>query len=178
MRGLAATAAVAICVAMWAAGWATRAQAQNAGCKVRDQDIAAIYKGACKDGLAHGQGLAKGRDTFEGEFREGDKVKGKYSYGPNACNARKCMTTYTGEFKDDTRDGQGEAVWSDGDTYRGTWSKGKPTGKTEGAKKAKAETCGLSLGEYQKKRCKVMTADNFQCVLAANESYRAMCGKK
>lgn len=165
---LAITAAFGMC----ASGYA-----QNATCKVRDQNIASIYKGDCKDGLANGQGLAKGRDTFQGEFKDGDKVKGKYTWGPSACKSGKCLQTYNGEFSDDAMHGFGEATWTDGDTYKGQWSKGRPTGPTEKFKSEQASACSKPLGEYQKERCKVMTMNNFQCIQAATDSYKKMCKK-
>ncbi|KAB2312220.1 hypothetical protein F8A87_05830 [Betaproteobacteria bacterium SCN2] len=40
-------------------------------CVVRDVNISAEYSGECKDGLAQGKGVAKGRDKYEGSFAKG-----------------------------------------------------------------------------------------------------------
>ncbi len=42
-------------------------------CKVNDSDISSWYKGDCKDGKAHGRGLAIGKARYEGEFVAGRK---------------------------------------------------------------------------------------------------------
>ena len=84
----------------------SNAYAQNPDCKVRDKDIAGIYKGGCKDGLAEGRALAKGRDVFEGEFHEGDKIKGKYTWASGE--------TYDGEWKNDVQHGQGKSIFPNG----------------------------------------------------------------
>ncbi len=152
--------------------------AQNANCKVRDQDIAAIYKGGCKDGLANGQGLAKGRDTYEGEFKDGDKVKGTYTWGPSACKTKVCTLKHVGEFKDDEFDGYGEREWSNGDSYKGQWAKGKMVGLSEFAKKEKAETCNKKQSDYVNAKCGAMTTYNYQCHFAKKETYASLCSGK
>lgn len=146
------------------------AEAQNTKCQVRDQDIAAVYKGACKEGLAHGKGLAKGKDVFEGEFFEGDKLKGKYTWANGL--------TYDGEWKNDKQHGVGTMRNANGDlVFQGQWVNGKRQGKSEQEKQEVASVCGKSLGEYQKAKCVVMTTDNFRCVLGAAERYRKICGR-
>jgi hypothetical protein len=51
-------------------------------CKVNDPDIANHYEGGCKNGLAHGEGIAKGRDEYKGSFLEGNVHGfGEYSWG-------------------------------------------------------------------------------------------------
>lgn len=66
-------------------------------CKVNDVDINKEYRGECRNGLAHGKGRAKGRDT------------------------------YVGEFKDGNTHGQGTYNWATGDSYTGTWVNGERT---------------------------------------------------
>lgn len=71
-----------------------------ADCKVNDSDISGEYVGDCVNGLAHGKGRAKGRDTYEGEFKQGKKHgDGKYVWpvGP----------IYQGSYFDDRRNGFG-----------------------------------------------------------------------
>jgi hypothetical protein len=51
-------------------------QAQNESdtiqnCKVLKENISLIYKGGCKDGLAHGNGIAVGIDKYDGKFKKG-----------------------------------------------------------------------------------------------------------
>jgi len=72
--------------------------AQN-DCKVLMPEISGSYTGKCKNGLAHGKGLAVGADTYEGRFSKGL---------PN---------------------GSGTYRWEDGRIYEGDWSKGVRDGK-------------------------------------------------
>jgi hypothetical protein len=71
-----------------------------ADCKVNDPDINVEYVGDCLNGLAHGRGNAKGIDTYEGEFKQGNKHGiGTYIWpdGPR----------YQGNYADDRRNGFG-----------------------------------------------------------------------
>ncbi len=70
-------------------------------CKVLKPEIANSYQGECKNGLAQGKGIAKGRDSYSGEFKKGYP------------------------------DGTGTYVWANGYTYKGEWKKGKREGKGE-----------------------------------------------
>lgn len=70
-------------------------------CRVLKPEISLIYKGECKNGLAHGNGSASGRDNYEGEFRKG------YPQG------------------------QGIYTWSSGEVYDGAWKKGMRHGNGE-----------------------------------------------
>ena len=161
---------VGTAVALSALSCALTVDAQGAKCQVRDQDIAAVYKGGCKDGLAHGMGMAKGRDTFEGEFFEGDKLKGKYTWSNGV--------TYDGEYKNDKKHGHGTMRTEKGDlVFDGSWINGARQGKSEQEKQEVSSVCGKSLGEYQKAKCVVMTTDNFQCILGAADGYKKICGK-
>ena len=63
-------------------------------CKVLKAEISLIYKGECKNGLAHGVGEASGRDFYEGEFKKG------------------------------LPQGQGTYEWTSGEVYEGDWRKG------------------------------------------------------
>ena len=68
-------------------------------CKVLKLEIAKSYKGECKNGLAHGTGIAKGQDTYEGEFKKGFP------------------------------EGTGTYTWANGDIYKGYMKKGLKEGK-------------------------------------------------
>ena len=72
---------------------------QESGCKVLLPSISGTYTGKCKNGLAHGKGIAQGTDRYEGRFYKG------YPQGPG---------TYT---------------WKDGSYYKGQWSEGLMQGK-------------------------------------------------
>ena len=49
-------------------------------CKVLISEISEKYEGDCKNGLAHGTGVAKGIDLYEGRFKKGiPNGKGKYT---------------------------------------------------------------------------------------------------
>lgn len=68
-------------------------------CKVLLQEISASYDGGCKDGLAHGKGIAKGVDEYKGRFKKG------------------------------LPHGAGKYIWKDGSYYEGNWKEGKKSGK-------------------------------------------------
>lgn len=67
-------------------------------CKVLKPEIAAKYEGKCKNGLAHGRGIATGTDRYEGQFSKGL---------PN---------------------GSGKYTWLNGSVYNGEWSYGERNG--------------------------------------------------
>jgi hypothetical protein len=71
----------------------------KSACKVLLPTISEEYNGACKDGLAHGVGTAKGIDLYTGKFKKGF---------PN---------------------GKGKYTWADGSYYEGMWRAGKKSGK-------------------------------------------------
>ena len=67
-------------------------------CKVLISDIAGSYSGKCKKGFAHGRGVAKGIDKYDGSFKKG------------------------------LPDGKGTYTWSTGEKYIGEWDEGKRDG--------------------------------------------------
>ncbi len=67
-------------------------------CKVLVINLQGHYKGGCKHGLANAYGIAKGTDTYKGEWRKGL---------PN---------------------GKGKYTWHNGNIYDGQWKKGKRNG--------------------------------------------------
>lgn len=70
-------------------------------CKVLMPEISLVYKGECKDGLAHGEGEASGRDHFKGEFKKG------------------------------LPHGKGVYEWTSGEVYEGSWRNGMRHGTGE-----------------------------------------------
>lgn len=72
---------------------------ENEACKVLLPEISESYQGACKNGLAHGNGIAKGLDVYEGKFKKG------------------------------LPHGEGKYTWSNGNFYDGSWKEGKRNGK-------------------------------------------------
>jgi hypothetical protein len=95
-------------------------------CKIRDPDLAqGIYHGGCRDGWANGYGevvvYKNGAviSSYRGDFVNGKKQGKGTKIMPNG-------DRYTGEFRDDYRDGQGVYVWGantpwSGDRYEGDY---------------------------------------------------------
>ena len=75
------------------------AQENDRSCRVLLSSISGSYDGGCKNGFAHGKGVAIGRDKYEGRFKKGL---------PN---------------------GQGTYTWKNGNIYTGDWKLGKRSGK-------------------------------------------------
>ncbi len=68
-------------------------------CIVLQNGLKIFYNGKCKNGLAHGKGVAKGVDMYEGHFKKGYP------------------------------DGFGKYIWLTGEIYEGFWKKGKMSGE-------------------------------------------------
>ena len=73
-------------------------QEENASCKVLLSEISEVYNGNCKDGFAHGKGIARGIDIYQGRFKKG------------------------------LPHGTGKYIWKDGSYYEGSWKNGKKSG--------------------------------------------------
>jgi len=74
-------------------------KAQN-NCKVLLPEIDSVYTGKCKKGLAHGEGLAIGKDNYEGRFKKGwPDGYGVYTWATGE--------VYEGNFNDGIKEGEG-----------------------------------------------------------------------
>jgi hypothetical protein len=82
-------------------------------------EISNSYYGECKDGLAHGQGRAKGIDIYRGEFKKGfPDGEGIYKYSNG--------NVYKGEFSKGQREGDGVLMYdkaSADSIVKGEWKK-------------------------------------------------------
>jgi hypothetical protein len=122
----------------------TAQPAQAADCKVADPELQGSYEGGCKNGLAHGYGVAKGAAEYQGEFYKGLKDgkgvktwawgdryeggfvedrrqgKGMYVWGEKSPWAGE---RFVGEYVADQREGWGTYYWRNGDRFEGVWKK-------------------------------------------------------
>ena len=83
-----------------------------ADCRVLDPELHGFYEGGCKNGLAHGDGVATGSAEYRGEFRKGMK-DGKgvktWPWGDR----------YEGSFAADRRSGKGMYIWGKASQWAG-----------------------------------------------------------
>lgn len=89
--------------------------AQQEDCKVLLEDISGEYVGDCKKGLAHGEGVAKGKDVYSGKFKKGlPHGEGKYTWESGQY--------YVGSFKNGQKSGHGKYKLADGTIMKeGIW---------------------------------------------------------
>lgn len=72
-------------------------------CRVLVEAISEIYVGECRDGLAHGNGIATGIDKYEGAFRRGfPHGRGTYTWANG--------DVYTGQWRNGMRHGRGTFI--------------------------------------------------------------------
>ncbi len=110
--------AVAVSGLLW--GLAAPAAAASA-CRVLDPQLQLAYSGGCVDGLAQGQGIARGAHGawYRGGFAAGQKSGRGVKLFPNGDG-------YAGDWRADRRNGQGryeygpQSPWR-GDVYQGAW---------------------------------------------------------
>ena len=94
---------------------------QETVCKVTIEGISEIYSGECKNGLAHGKGIAQGTDHYEGHFIRGKpEGKGRYTWADGSY--------YEGQWKEGLREGKGKMVKGDS-ILTGYWVAGKYAGE-------------------------------------------------
>ena len=120
-------------------------------CRVVDPELQGSYSGGCRNGLAHGQGVARGTAEYQGEFRNGLKHgngvktwpwgdryeggfandrkngKGMYVWGDNSPWAGE---RYVGDYVADQRQGHGTYFWPNGDRFEGVWKEDRRYGYT------------------------------------------------
>ena len=96
--------------------------AQETDCKVLAPRISGIYRGECKNSLAHGKGIAQGIDMYEGEFKKGlPEGMGVYNWADGSY--------YEGYWSQGLRDGSGIMTFSPDSIVRGFWKADKYAGK-------------------------------------------------
>lgn len=72
----------------------------QSNCKVLLPEIDSVYGGKCKKGLANGQGIALGKDSYEGKFKKGwPDGFGVYTWSTGE--------VYEGNFLEGVKDGEG-----------------------------------------------------------------------
>jgi hypothetical protein len=123
--------------------------ALSAECRVIDPELQGSYEGGCKNGLADGDGHARGTAEYQGEFRRGLKHgkgvktwawgdryeggfvddrrsgKGMYTWGPGSPWAGE---RFVGDYVADERDGRGTYYWPNGDRFEGVWKQDRRYG--------------------------------------------------
>jgi hypothetical protein len=88
-------------------------------CRVLDPELQGSYSGGCVNGLAEGEGVARGTAEYRGGFRQGKKEgKGVKTWANG--------DRFEGEFRDDSRNGFGVYTWGrgrwQGERYEGGYS--------------------------------------------------------
>lgn len=96
-------------------------QAQD--CKVKLEAISGTYEGGCKKKMADGDGVAKGKDTYEGKFKKGlPHGKGTYTW--------ENQNVYEGMFVKGKMEGEGKFTSkSDDEVITGFWNDNEYIGK-------------------------------------------------
>lgn len=156
------------------------AGAQTA-CRVLDPELAGTYQGGCKDGLAEGDGEAKGTAEYRGGFHagrkqgrgvktwpSGDRYEGEFvadrkeGTGTFTWSARgpSAGESYSGAWRNDLRHGYGVYEWPSGDRYAGEWADdaiaGMPTPMMIARARAKTETL-IAVAKPGVKVCRALT---------------------
>jgi hypothetical protein len=90
-------------------------------CRVLDPGIDGTYIGKCRNGLAHGYGVAEAKNRYEGRFRNGlPHGKGTYTWANG--------DVYTGSWQKGMQHGQGVYTYKENGELKvknGIWRKGK-----------------------------------------------------
>ena len=95
--------------------------ARQTDCKVNKAEISGAYQGGCKNGLAHGKGIAQGVDHYEGQFiKVLPDGKGTYRWASGIY--------YEGHWKNGLKEGEGKLIYPDS-VVTGYWHEDKYAGK-------------------------------------------------
>lgn len=79
-------------------------------CRVFDVDLQKSYVGGCVAGLAEGEGVASGKDEYNGQFKNGVKYgRGRYKWEDG--------TVYDGMWIHDARNGYGTQYFPNGSRF-------------------------------------------------------------
>ncbi|MBL8485382.1 MAG: hypothetical protein JNJ60_24510 [Rhodocyclaceae bacterium] len=137
-------------------------------CRVIDPELVGTYSGGCKDGLAEGQGHARGLAEYKGGFKAGMKHgrgekrwangdryigsflddkrdgEGEYLWGRGPWKGQR----YQGHYHDDARDGYGIYEWPTGDRYAGPWERNRMTGPPTPMMRLQAQARDAALKSY------------------------------
>ena len=149
-------------------------------CRVLDPEIAGIYLGGCKDGLAEGYGEATGTAEYRGDFRagrkhgkgvktwpSGDRYEGEFAEDRKegagnytwSLRGPAAGESYSGAYLNDLRHGDGVYEWPSGDRYGGTWAHdaitGVPTPMMIARARAKTEVLA-AVGKPGVKVCRAL----------------------
>ena len=93
---------------------------QQSGCRVTIAEISGSYSGGCKNGLAHGRGIAWGIDCYDGQFFKGmPDGKGIYKWANG--------TYFEGQWENGMKEGYGKMVYGDS-VVTGYWKRDKYQG--------------------------------------------------
>jgi len=155
------------------------AAGQSSSCKVMDVELQTSYTGPCVNGLADGQGLARGIAEYEGGFKAGKKNgygvktwpngdryeghfvedrkegRGVYTWGRGPWQGER----YEGPYVNDMRQGEGTYTWPTGDVYRGPFDKDLIAGYATPmmiAQRKFAEESMKAVGRQGQKVCREM----------------------
>jgi hypothetical protein len=152
--------------------------AQQSDCKVTIADISGSYSGGCKNGLAHGKGVAQGTDRYEGQFIKGmPDGKGTYRWAEG--------TYYEGQWKNGMREGMGKMVYSDS-VVNGYWKDDKylgeklmPPFKITNSRSVSRSTITKSISSVNGVRIKILqggsdntTIEDFYLTYDSGDEYR------
>ena len=98
-------------------------QTVQSQCKVLLESISGEYEGGCKKGKADGAGVAKGVDSYNGNFKKGfPDGQGTYTWANG--------DVFVGEFKKGKKEGAGELSIKEKDTVvKGFWKDDEYIGK-------------------------------------------------